>query len=82
MEAPNSGASQEAIEFHYDMPANFFALWLGKSMTYTAARYADPAMSLDLGENLDVDPVELVLLPHLQIGTYFRRSARPDEPSP
>ncbi len=47
MEAPNSGASQEAIEFHYDMPANFFALWLGKSMTYTAARYADPAMSLD-----------------------------------
>lgn len=43
----NSGASQEAIEFHYDMPANFFALWLGKSMTYTAARYSAPGMSLD-----------------------------------
>ena len=27
----NSGASQEAIEFHYDMPAEFFALWLGKA---------------------------------------------------
>ncbi len=47
MSKNNSGASQEAIEFHYDMPANFFALWLGKSMTYTAARYATPGMSLD-----------------------------------
>lgn len=43
----NAGASQEAIEFHYDMPADFFALWLGQSMTYTAARFTDPDMSLD-----------------------------------
>ena len=43
----NSGASQKAIEFHYDMPAEFFALWLGKSMTYTAARYSAPDMTLD-----------------------------------
>jgi len=43
----NSGASQEAIEFHYDMPAEFFALWLGKSMTYTAARFSEPGMTLD-----------------------------------
>ena len=42
----NSGASQEAIEFHYDMPAEFFALWLGKSMTYTAARFTSPDMTL------------------------------------
>ena len=42
----NSGASQEAIEFHYDMPAEFFALWLGKSMTYTAARFSRPDMTL------------------------------------
>jgi cyclopropane-fatty-acyl-phospholipid synthase len=43
----NSGASQEAIEFHYDMPAEFFALWLGQSMTYTAARFSAPDMTLD-----------------------------------
>lgn len=43
----NAGASQEAIEFHYDMPAEFFKLWLGKSMTYTAARYSKPGMSMD-----------------------------------
>ncbi len=33
MTETNSGASRDAIEFHYDMPADFFALWLGKSMT-------------------------------------------------
>lgn len=43
----NAGASQEAIEFHYDMPADFFRLWLGSSMTYTAARFSAPGMSLD-----------------------------------
>ena len=42
-----SGASQEAIEFHYDEPADFFGLWLGQSMTYTAARFSKPGMSLD-----------------------------------
>ncbi len=46
----NSGASQEAIEFHYDMPAAFFSLWLGNSMTYTAARYSDPDMTLDAAQ--------------------------------
>ncbi len=43
----NTGASQEAIEFHYDMPADFFRLWLGSSMTYTAARFSSSGMSLD-----------------------------------
>lgn len=43
----HSGASQEAIEFHHDMPASFFGLWLGQSMTYTAARYTRPDMTLD-----------------------------------
>ncbi len=47
MSEETSGASQEAIEFHYDMPAEFFSLWLGKSMTYTAARFSAPDMTLD-----------------------------------
>lgn len=47
MAEPNSGASQDAIEFHYDMPAEFFSLWLGNSMTYTAARYTRQGMTLD-----------------------------------
>lgn len=51
MQDPNSGASQEAIEFHYDMPADFFGLWLGQSMTYTAARFVEPGMTLDAAQS-------------------------------
>ena len=51
----NAGASQEAIEFHYDMPANFFALWLGESMTYTAARFVRPGMTLDEAQLEKID---------------------------
>jgi cyclopropane-fatty-acyl-phospholipid synthase len=36
-----SGASPQAIQFHYDAGADFFRLWLGPSMTYTAGRF-DP----------------------------------------
>lgn len=51
MTGDNAGASQEAIEFHYDMPADFFAKWLGPSMTYTAARFTKPGMSLDAAQD-------------------------------
>jgi cyclopropane-fatty-acyl-phospholipid synthase len=34
-----AGAPPSAIEFHYDMPPEFFRLWLGETMTYTAARF-------------------------------------------
>lgn len=36
-----SGASPAAIQFHYDAGSEFFRLWLGKTMTYTAARFED-----------------------------------------
>ncbi len=52
---PNSGASQEAIEFHYDMPASFFAQWLGQSMTYTAARFIRDDMTLDEAQQNKID---------------------------
>lgn len=55
MTGANSGASQKAIEFHYDMPADFFALWLGESMTYTAARFAAPGMTLDEAQRNKID---------------------------
>jgi cyclopropane-fatty-acyl-phospholipid synthase len=50
----DTGASQQAIEFHYDMPAAFFALWLGRSMTYTAARFTDAAMDLDAAQEAKI----------------------------
>ena len=35
------GASREAIQFHYDLSNEFYASWLGPSMTYSAALF-DP----------------------------------------
>ena len=53
-EPANAGASQQAIEFHYDMPAAFFALWLGRSMTYTAARFTEAEMDLDAAQEAKI----------------------------
>lgn len=33
------GASSEAIQFHYDLANDFYALWLDPSMTYTCALF-------------------------------------------
>jgi cyclopropane-fatty-acyl-phospholipid synthase len=37
-----SGASEEAISFHYDAGNDFYRLWLDERMIYSAARWADP----------------------------------------
>lgn len=41
--ADNEGASQEAIQFHYDLGNSFYAAWLDETMTYTAALWPDEA---------------------------------------
>jgi len=40
------GASREAVRFHYDIGNEFYALWLDRSMTYSAALWGD-AVELD-----------------------------------
>ena len=42
-----AGISQAAISHHYDVSNDFYERFLGKSMTYTCAVYADPSDSLD-----------------------------------
>ena len=37
----NPGASAAAIAHHYDVPGEFYALWLDESMTYSCARWHD-----------------------------------------
>lgn len=36
-----AGASRAAIAFHYDLGRAFYALWLGRELTYSAALFAD-----------------------------------------
>lgn len=37
----NQGASQEAIQYHYDVGNDFYAPWLGPTMIYSAAIWPD-----------------------------------------
>lgn len=39
--ATHGGASAAAIEFHYDLGAPFFQLWLGSELTYSCALFED-----------------------------------------
>jgi cyclopropane-fatty-acyl-phospholipid synthase len=41
------GASMDAIQRHYDLSNDFYALWLGESMAYSCAMWSDPADDLD-----------------------------------
>ncbi len=45
----DSGASADAIEFHYGTGNDYFALWLGETMAYSSALWDDddPDQSLD-----------------------------------
>jgi cyclopropane-fatty-acyl-phospholipid synthase len=51
--ADYAGASPAAIQFHYDAGDAFFRLWLGPSMTYTAARFPDDAADAVVPDGLD-----------------------------
>jgi cyclopropane-fatty-acyl-phospholipid synthase len=52
--APTSGASAAAIEFHYDLGAPFFALWLGDELTYSCALFA-PGDDLESAQRRKID---------------------------
>lgn len=43
-----TGASAEAIQFHYDLENDFYALWLDPGMTYTCALFTPDEKDVDL----------------------------------
>ncbi len=56
-----SGASAEAISYHYDAGTDFYRLWLDRNLTYSAARWGDPRQgavsppSLELAQEAKLD---------------------------
>jgi len=44
------GGSEAAIQFHYDVGNEFYALWLGKSQTYSSAYWVDESDTSSLDE--------------------------------
>lgn len=49
------GASAEAIQLHYDVGNDFYALWLDESMTYTAATFAVDGEPLARAQERKID---------------------------
>jgi cyclopropane-fatty-acyl-phospholipid synthase len=46
-----------AIRHHYDQPASFYRLFLGRTMTYSCAYFAEPGMDLDTAQEAKNDLV-------------------------
>ena len=46
MRANRLGQSKRNIEAHYDLSNEFYSLWLDETMTYSAAYFEEPGMSL------------------------------------
>jgi len=46
---------RQAISYHYDLPADFYALWLDQRMVYSCAYFATPKEDLDLAQERKLD---------------------------
>jgi len=49
------GRDQQAVTYHYDLPANFYALWLDQRMVYSCAYFATPEEDLDSAQQRKLD---------------------------
>lgn len=54
----NRGASNSAIQFHYDVGNDFYARWLDDSMIYSAARWSEPLKGRQLAATLQMAQIE------------------------
>ena len=46
---------RRAVTFHYDVPAEFYALWLDRRMVYSCAYFATPLDDLDAAQQRKLD---------------------------
>ncbi len=46
---------RQAVQYHYDLPAEFYALWLDRRMIYSCAYFAKPEEDLDTAQVRKLD---------------------------
>jgi cyclopropane-fatty-acyl-phospholipid synthase len=46
---------RQAVTYHYDVPGDFYALWLDRRMVYSCAYFADPGEDLDTAQERKLD---------------------------
>ena len=51
------GRDHEAIQFHYNVSNDFYALWLGKQKAYSCAYFKDPTEDLESAQQNKFDPI-------------------------
>ena len=65
----SSDRDRQAISYHYDLPAEFFALWLDPQMLYSCAYFAD-------GKDTDLDTAQRYKLDYICRKLRLRRGDR------
>jgi cyclopropane-fatty-acyl-phospholipid synthase len=61
--------NREAVQFHYDVSNEFYALWLDRAMVYSCAYFATPEVDLDSAQQAKLDHICRKLM--LQPGENF-----------
>lgn len=46
---------RQAVTYHYDVPGDFYALWLDRRMVYSCAYFAEPGEDLDTAQERKLD---------------------------
>jgi cyclopropane-fatty-acyl-phospholipid synthase len=53
----SKGENREAIQFHYDVSNEFYALWLDRGMVYSCAYFEAPDVDLDTAQQAKLDHI-------------------------
>ncbi len=65
VKAHSKTENREAIQFHYDVSNDFYALWLDRAMVYSCAYFERPDLDLDAAQQAKLDYIcrKLLLRP-------------------
>ncbi len=57
VKAHSKAENREAIQFHYDVSNDFYALWLDEAMVYSCAYFEQPEASLEQAQQAKLDHI-------------------------
>jgi cyclopropane-fatty-acyl-phospholipid synthase len=62
--AHSKSENRDAVQFHYDVSNEFYALWLDRAMVYSCAYFEKPGIDLDAAQEAKLDHICRKLLLH------------------
>jgi cyclopropane-fatty-acyl-phospholipid synthase len=64
VKAHSKSENRDAVQFHYDVSNEFYALWLDRAMVYSCAYFERPEIDLDSAQEAKLDHICRKLLLH------------------